>query len=760
MLRTQPSTPAPLALASHDANEPASGTVDRAPHLTTPLEALPSVSLGIRIKLIALMVGTSFLLVSVLTSYLTAREIAALRADLRDRAAAYGRLASRQLRSAVAFKDEETAREVLDAILKDPLVKGSGLYREDGSRLHSEGTLSELALSARRGFGEPRTFSLPGRILVTIPVRSLEGPRGTLVMELTTGPASAARVHLIQAAVGIGSGALLLGMLFAWGIAHSIARRVEDIAHAASEVAQGDFARTLVLNGPRDEIGILALAFDGMVRRLRELIDHIHRTAREENARLEHLVGERTGQLDRKNADLQLVLDNVDQGFVTIDRAGNVVGERSRIIAAWFGSISVGDSLWACLERSNPGCGFPFEAAWSQLIDGVMPASVCLAQMPAECAFFGRHLRFEYKPLGSEETFEKLLVVISDATAVVERNRTEQQKRDMINLSIRLLNDRAGFLEFAAETDLLLKRIVLNTTDLASRKRDLHTLKGNSAIFGLSGLSALCHDVESELEAGAETVQSASVAEEWERIRRRTQQLLGERVSTDLAVDKREYQAVVDAVRARRDHAALEKLLTAWSLEPVRVRLERAAEQLSSAAERAGKGTPTVAVEATSIYLAREELSEFWSVFAHVVRNGVSHGLEHPEERAERSTVAKHDFELRAGIQNGSLFVELEDHGPGIDWETIRLRARQLCLPADTQPDLIAAIFADGISTNSEVSEWSGRGVGLSAVRDACLRQRGKIDVDTVRGAGTKFRFSWPTTQFESLVEFNAGAST
>ena len=717
-------------------------------------------SVGIRIKLIALMVGTTFLIVSVLTSYLTVREVSGLRADLRERAAAYGRLASRQLRSAVAFKDEETAREVLDAILKDPLVKGSGLYREDGTRLHSVGTLSELALSARRGFGEPRTFSLPGRILVTIPVRSLEGPRGTLVMELTTGPANAARVHLIRAAVGIGSGALLLGILFAWGIAHSMARRVEDIAHAASDVAQGDFDRRLALSGPRDEIGILALAFDGMVRHLRELVAHIQRSAREENVRLERLVGERTAELDRKNADLQLVLDNVEQGFITVDRAGNVIGERSRIVASWLGQISTGDSLWTCLERACPGRGAYFDAAWSQLVDGFMPASVCLAQMPGECVIGGRYLRFEYKPLGSDETFEKLLVVISDATAVVERARTEQQERDMINLSSRLLNDRAGFLEFANETNQLLERVVENTTDLVVRKRDLHTLKGNSAIFGLSALSALCHGLESELETGAEALNCASITGEWQRICQRTQQLLGERLSTDLAIDKREYQAVLDAVRGRRDHAALERLLVVWSLEPMRVRLERAAEQLSSAAERAGKSTPSVAVEAAAVYLAREELSEFWSVFAHVVRNGVSHGLEEPEQRAQRGNLAKHDFELRAGVQNGTLYVELEDHGPGIDWETIRLRAKERRLPADTQPDLIAALFADGISTKTEVTEWSGRGVGLGAVRDVCLRQHGKIDVDTVRGAGTKFRFSWPTTQFRSLVEFNVGAAS
>jgi two-component system chemotaxis sensor kinase CheA len=761
MLSAQPSTPpsppqlVPVVSLAEPVADETPAAVVAASELEGLNEKLPRVSVGIRIKLIALMVSTSFLIVSVLTSYFTARQVASLRTELRERAAAYGRLASLQLRSSVAFKDRETAREVLGAIAKDSLIKGVALYRDDGTHLDTEGTISELGLSARLGFGEARTFALPGRILLTIPVHSLEGPRGNLLMELSTAPVNAARAQEIRTALSIGLGALLLGILLAWGIARSIARRVENIALAASEVAKGDLERTLVLDGPRDEIGILAHAFDAMVRQLRELIGHIQRSAREENVRLEHLVGERTVELDRKNSDLQLVLDNVEQGFVTIDRAAKVVGEKSRIVANWLGQVSVGDLLWAALDRASPGCGARFEAGWSQLVDGFMPASVCLAQMPHELTIDGRHLRFEYKRLEPQEEFEKVLVVISDATAEAERDRTEQQERDLLSLSSRLLHDRVGFLEFAAETNELLDRITRNTSDLGLRKRDLHTLKGNSALFGLATLSRLCHDLESDLESGAERLDCSSIVEQWQSVHEKTYQLLGEHPVTDLAVGEGDYEALLAAVRARRDYSSLERLLGAWRLEPLRVRLERAAEQLTAVAERAGKGTPIIAVEAASVYLAREELSEFWTVFSHVVRNGVSHGLADLDQRALRSGTPKNDFELRAGVQDGLLFVELQDSGPGIDWDAIRSRAESLGLPASTEQDLLGALFAEGVSTEGSVSELSGRGVGLGAVRDTCTRQHGKIDVATVKGAGTKFRFSWPAAQFKSLIELD-----
>jgi len=157
--------------------------------------------------------------------------------------------------------------------------------------------------------------------------------------------------------------------------------------------------------------------------------------------------------------------------------------------------------------------------------------------MPRALLPFGRHLQFEYKPLGSAEDFEKLLVVISDTTAVVERHRTEREQRDILELSSRLLNDRAGFLEFFAETQALLERVTKNRTDLGLLKRDLHTLKGNSAIFGLSLISELCHEAESVLEeAGGGRVDCSAIVLQWERTCSKIRQLLGERPQNGIEV--------------------------------------------------------------------------------------------------------------------------------------------------------------------------------------------------------------------------------
>jgi two-component system chemotaxis sensor kinase CheA len=389
-----------------------------------------------------------------------------------------------------------------------------------------------------------------------------------------------------------------------------------------------------------------------------------------------------------------------------------------------------------------------------------LPAAVCLDQMPQQLTVGARHLRFDYKPIGAEDNFEKLVVVVSDATAVVERARAQQEEQDILELSSRLIRDRKGSLEFFRETQDLIERIIGNGSDLVLLKRDLHTLKGNTAVFGLATVSTLCHEAETQLADGASRVDCSRITSQWETTCWKLRHLLSDRIRNGIEVDQTEYACVLEALRSGVDRERVARMVAAWRLEPLRARLERAGEQLLATASRLGKGTVEVAVESPRIYLGHDDLSEFWSAFTHVVRNAAAHGLEPAEERARRGKSSVARFVLRAGVARQRLFIEVEDTGPGIDWDALRARASERGLPCATEADLKNALFADGVSTARAITESSGRGVGLSAVRSACERHHGTVDVTSTRGEGTKFRFSWPRERLENLVEFELGAAT
>ena len=669
------------------------------------LERLPEVGIGIRVKLVVLMGAVTVGIVAVLATYFPARQIGELREGVRDRAEVYAALASLQLRSAVAFSDRETSREVLSAIAKDQLIDSVAVYSQRGELLHAEGVPSDLAQRCRLGLSERiATFHLPGRVLAAAPIKSLEGVRGTLVLELSTRSASEMRNRLVVTALWVGGAALLLGMLAAWLIARSLSRRVEGLTGAVAVMAQGDFEHGAALNGPNDEIGVLSHAFNAMGRKLNELVGHIQRTAREQNARLELQVRERTDELDRKNRDLRLVLDNVEQGFVTIDRQALVVGEYSLAIASWLGSLDNEGNLWRQLAGDDAELQQGFELAWQQVLDGVLPPELSLAQMPARLELAGRQLSLEYKPLGSSEDFERLLIVLSDITAVVAREHSERETRDLMSVSERLLHDRSGFLEFLAECERLFQSVSRADTDATTLKRDLHTLKGNLALYGMSGIARRCHELESAVqEQPLAAVDRSKLVQEWQHLSAMIKRLLGESGSARLEVSEADYTRTLQAIRRHASHVELEKLLGAWQLESLQTRLERVAEQLSALAAKAGKGSVAVTIAVPELYLARDELRDFWSGFSHLVRNAVAYGLRPGRSGRGDAARAGADFELRAGIETGRLFVEIADFGPGIDWQAIARQAKARGLPHGSAAELEQALFADGISTRGSV---------------------------------------------------------
>src|SRR5262249_22297258 len=126
----------------------------------------------------------------------------------------------------------------------------------------------------------------------------------------------------------------------------------------------------------------------------------------------------------------------------------------------------------------------------------------------------------------------------------------------------------------------------------------------------------------------------------------------------------------------------------------------------------------------------------------HAVRNAVDHGIEAPHARAGRSTAPT--LELAASRSDGRLTISISDDGGGIDWARVRARARDLGLPADTQGDLERALFSDGLSARDEVSETSGRGVGMGALRAAVEQLGGTIAIASRPSRGTTVRCVFP----------------
>ncbi len=137
---------------------------------------------------------------------------------------------------------------------------------------------------------------------------------------------------------------------------------------------------------------------------------------------------------------------------------------------------------------------------------------------------------------------------------------------------------------------------------------------------------------------------------------------------------------------------------------------------------------------------------------SHIIRNAVDHGIETPEERKRMGKAEEGAITLRAYHEASQIVIEVSDDGRGIDIETLKRKAIESGFLEISESDKISdstglnLIFCSGLSTSSSVSETSGRGVGMDAVKASVQALKGMTYVESKQGEGTTFRMRLPLT--------------
>ncbi len=133
----------------------------------------------------------------------------------------------------------------------------------------------------------------------------------------------------------------------------------------------------------------------------------------------------------------------------------------------------------------------------------------------------------------------------------------------------------------------------------------------------------------------------------------------------------------------------------------------------------------------------------------HLVRNSIDHGIERPEQRRAAGKLETGEITLRASHQGGSVVIEVSDDGAGLDRERLLAKAAQrgLALPENpSDREVWSLIFAAGFSTAEQVTDISGRGVGMDVVRRNIEAMNGRVEIDSAPGQGTRILIRLPLT--------------
>jgi two-component system chemotaxis sensor kinase CheA len=210
------------------------------------------------------------------------------------------------------------------------------------------------------------------------------------------------------------------------------------------------------------------------------------------------------------------------------------------------------------------------------------------------------------------------------------------------------------------------------------------------------------------------------------------------------ALDKKLYNL-------RQVSRKLQELGTTIRMVPISGTFQKMARLVRDLSRKSGKPIDFVS-HGDETELDRAYVDLVADPLVHMIRNAVDHGIEPPAERRALGKSEAGHIELRAFHEGGNIHVEVQDDGQGLDVERIFSKAVEKGLvPAEerekmTEQDIYQLIFLPGFSTAAQVTEVSGRGVGMDVVRRNITELRGQVQIGSARHGGTTFKIILPLT--------------
>lgn len=475
---------------------------------------------------------------------------------------------------------------------------------------------------------------------------------------------------------------------------------------------------------------------------------------------------------------------------------GDKCSEGSDIIEYLFSNTDLDETAVASMKFYFNGVFGMAKLQWK--ISSVDFVKECRIKSPK-----GRiDIQLQYFPhFDSSGKLEKISVVTSDITAVKKAQKEVSRKQKEMEKIFALLEVPEGiFNQYMDETAKLFDRIKSDMKSLRTVKgdeylpivtrmfRDVHTIKGNSRLFNFNFIHNVSHNVETYLS----DLKNKNIEFSKESVVTLTEKLM------EINEEIYSYTSLRRDIlgRGERDHALNVMYRMQWTKsllhqfayylreprydiqETVRLQweLNRALESFNRASimdyisrydtmiedlgATLGKKFTPLRHDLDFRYFDSSILSIINDIIVHCIRNACDHGIELPKLRVEHGKSEEGSIYIRSREADGMIVITIEDDGQGIDPGKVASRALALGfideskLKSMNNIEKMDLIFHPGLSTNQEVTEVSGRGVGMDAVRASVEEMGGAISVDSVIGIGSKFTISVPDVRDEFLSRF------
>lgn len=536
-------------------------------------------------------------------------------------------------------------------------------------------------------------------------------------------------------------------------------------------------------------MGVMNLIFMGV------LVFFIRNTVKmtaviaEQNATLELRVAERTAQLSQKTNDINAMLNNMSLGVCTVVPGNRLHPEYSAYMSTIFGTSDLADKdvMEALFTHSTLG------------VDAKDQIVVALGAIVGEDAMmfdFNSHLlatemqlkgadghnkilQMDWSPIKNDaDTVDKVLLIVQDVTHLRELELAAAHQKEELDLISQIIKISIGkfndFIDsankFVAENRKLIEANQGRDAEVISALfRNMHTIKGNARTYEFKLITDAAHAAEQEYDhlrkdddavwnqetllqeldaVAAAVAKYVEINEDKLGRKGRASDLLTTRgafVSVDEIASLRTMVAELAKNDSGTSMGALQKVVNHLGLIPLPRLISGSVDSLSSLAKELNKPTPAVDIVNGDIAFNNTFAEALKISLMHIVRNSLDHGIEGPEDRVAAGKPERGQIRFACESKGDGMELCISDDGRGLALHKLYEKGVANGVFAAGErpsPEAVAElIFQSGLSTAAQVTQVSGRGVGMDAVRTFLEEQGGSVKI-ALNNPGAEYGFT------------------
>ncbi|MBF0352069.1 MAG: Hpt domain-containing protein [SAR324 cluster bacterium] len=496
------------------------------------------------------------------------------------------------------------------------------------------------------------------------------------------------------------------------------------------------------------------------------------------NENLEGIVADRTKALREKTNDIQSILQNMPEGILTVTYGNKIHHEYSAylekiletkdiaekdVMEVVFRNSSLGADSFASVDTVLGAC--LGEDSMNFLMNQHLMISELEKHFPDGKK---KHLELSWASIcDDDDMIDKIMLSIRDVTELKKlQKEADSQKRELEMIGQILSIDQEKFFEFIASAENFLdanEKLILETREknheiLETLFRNMHTIKGNARTYGLLHMTNQVHEAEHEYdelrkheekiwnpEQLIEQLQTArKLLLEYKELNEKKLGRKGPGRRGDggdmLTVPKSKIEEVLSIIhqldvkavdRVQHSLHTIENTLKRFGTQKLEILLSGILNSLPSLAKELAKEQPEIVIQDKGILIKKQAFGLIRNAFMHIFRNSLDHGLEKPADRTARGKTPQGTITLTLELQQDRVLFRYKDDGRGLAVSRIRQKALENKLIAPNEvmsaQEVAQLVFRSGFSTAEKVTEVSGRGVGMDAVKKFFQQEGGDV---------------------------------